>query len=435
MKDTIKLPFGLDENNNLVHISDVKNGKACNCVCQSCKSPLIAAHGKINQHHFRHVVDSECASNPESAIHMAAKKMIVDKRMVSLPEYASNAYATDSRGIKHTESETIVKNGTIVLFDSVEDEKSLNGMRVDLLAKKDETSLIIEIYYRHQIDDQKIEKIKNENTSAIEIDLNHLTLGNVKDLEAFWLYLNDTKHSKWLHNAKDNDDVQQRLKNRLALKIQGIEEEYEKDGIRKISQQQEITSVQNQALSEKIRNQNQAHKNPDLMQALEELKPFRSENYIAQLTQEAEIHPLWKLISKNLQISLDELPDYLNVNVPDGDWIFGCDRRIWQSAIFCNYFINRKSSQCDLSIMRVDSWLTYNAKLIVPRHAKAAGMCDTRQNEVLPTDTSRSMPSSWNTLRAYFNHLCQLKMLVYTYHDHRHLGNLWYAIITNRPAP
>jgi len=56
----IKLPFGLDENNSLVHIANVENCKECNCVCPSCQSPLIAAKGKIKQHHFRHVVDSVC---------------------------------------------------------------------------------------------------------------------------------------------------------------------------------------------------------------------------------------------------------------------------------------------------------------------------------------------------------------------------------------
>ncbi|TIG87143.1 competence protein CoiA family protein, partial [Legionella pneumophila] len=72
----IKLPFGLNENNVIVHITNVESGKNCNCICPSCSSPLIAAKGTKNQHHFKHTTTIECEGGLESAIHMAAKQII-----------------------------------------------------------------------------------------------------------------------------------------------------------------------------------------------------------------------------------------------------------------------------------------------------------------------------------------------------------------------
>ena len=85
----IKLPFGLNENNILVHIADVKRGKKCYCVCPSCRSPLIAAKGSKKQHHFKHAFDNECKSGLESAVHLAAKKMIMERKQITFSKCVS----------------------------------------------------------------------------------------------------------------------------------------------------------------------------------------------------------------------------------------------------------------------------------------------------------------------------------------------------------
>ena len=82
----IKLPFGLNENNIIVHIADIESGDKCNLVCPSCKSPLIAVKGNKKQHHFRHKNFRECKGGLESAIHLAAKQMIMEKKQLTLPK-------------------------------------------------------------------------------------------------------------------------------------------------------------------------------------------------------------------------------------------------------------------------------------------------------------------------------------------------------------
>ncbi len=196
----IKLPFGLNKDSVLVHIADVESGKKCSCVCPDCGSPLIGSKGIQKQHHFKHIAINECEG--ESAVHRAAKQIIIERKRITLPRCIVSVSGKDSRGIKHTEEKIVVEEGKIINFDSVEGERELHGMRADILAEKGDALLIIEIFYRHKVDDQKRQKIIDANVSSIEINLSDLTPEDVKNWESFWLYLNRPQHIQWLHNAK-----------------------------------------------------------------------------------------------------------------------------------------------------------------------------------------------------------------------------------------
>ena len=115
----------------------------------------------------------------------------------------------------------------VVYFDSVQDEINLYGMKADILAEKEGKLLIIEVYYRHKVEDQKIEKIRNANISAIEINLSELMPEDVRDTETFWSYINDPMHIQWLHNAKAYESIYPELVSRLEVKVQRVEKEYD----------------------------------------------------------------------------------------------------------------------------------------------------------------------------------------------------------------
>lgn len=57
-----------------------------------------------------------------------------------------------------------------VCFDSISDEVWFHEMKVDILARKGNNDLIVEILYTHRVDNDKLSKIKKANRSAIEID-------------------------------------------------------------------------------------------------------------------------------------------------------------------------------------------------------------------------------------------------------------------------
>lgn len=313
-------------------------------------------------------------------------------------------------GKKHTKPETVVGNGTIIACDSVQEEKELHGMKADILAIKGDTPLIIEIFYRHKVNDQKIEKIKKANISAIEINLSDLTPEDVKDWETFWSCINDSKRVKWLYNVKVHDSVYPRLVNQLAVKIQEIEKKYEQEEIVKQKREQKEKA--------------------QLVQALDDLKILCSKEYIAQLKQEAEMHSVWKYHSERLKLSFNELPNFLNLDVPNGDWIFGCDRRVWQTAFYSSFICKNGKPFC---IKRVDEWLNNNAICKAPPSAKIVGIHGRSYPELILANFSGGLPSSWRTLRAYFWDLHDLGMLEFSGEDYRHGGNEWFKVKSKMP--
>lgn len=79
-----KLPFGLKDG-ELLHVADVERGLSCECVCPSCGHHLVARKGNKMTPHFAHYKGAECAAAIESALHLAAKKVLLKEQYIVLP--------------------------------------------------------------------------------------------------------------------------------------------------------------------------------------------------------------------------------------------------------------------------------------------------------------------------------------------------------------
>lgn len=147
----IKLPYGINTIREVVYIDNAKNGIECECICPACKSPLVAKNGgQKREHHFAHLNIVECEHGYQSALHYMAKDLFLEM------EYL-----------------TFVKNEKLVKYkiDSVELERKVSDIIPDILVTCDGKQFIVEIYVTHSVDDEKKEKIKSLQMSAIEIDL------------------------------------------------------------------------------------------------------------------------------------------------------------------------------------------------------------------------------------------------------------------------
>lgn len=394
----------MSENGVLVHIADVESGGGCNCICPSCKSPLVPVKGNKNQHHFRHKGLDECKGGLESAIHLAAKQRIMEKKQITLPRYVCTAVATDSKGLRHTESKIVLPHTKMVCFDSVQEEKELHGMKADILAVKESQLLIIEIYYRHKVDDQKIEKIKNANISAIEINLSDLLPEDVKDYDAFWAYINDPKHVEWLHNAKAHESVYPELGKRLAIRVQDVERKYED-------------------LNAQMKN--------ELMKDFKILKMLCNKQHRSKSNQELKKNPIWQSYGERYY-PLEAWPDFLNRYVPDGDWIFSCDQRVWQAVIY-NSFICNNHREPHFFIREIVVHIKNYCN--VPRCLERLQESERYFPDLAPPGAFDNMPSPHETVRAYCNHLCELGMLEYTGDDMQQERGFDFKIIRKTPDP
>ena len=191
----LRVPFGLQDD-TLVEPCQVSNGKACGCICPACKRPLIARQGAKTPH-FAHAPGEDCAGALETAVHLAAKKIIAARQEIRLPAVTySNPYARYNYAERERTKTIYVER--IVKLDAVAVEYWLGDMRPDIVANIAGQDHLVEIAVTHFVDFGKKEKIRQRQLPAFEIDAgalkNSFTFATLTDLlyvapyTAEWLY-------------------------------------------------------------------------------------------------------------------------------------------------------------------------------------------------------------------------------------------------------
>ena len=184
----IRLPYGEAADGRLLHISEVPSGLACACKCPACDTPLVARKGQQLEHHFAHHSLAACATALESALHKLAKQVIADHRRVGLP--AVEAVVGDEHRLVYPE---MILDGIDVTL-----EEGMDGLRPDIVARKADRELLIEVAVTHFCDDRKIALIRERELATIEIDLRGVCLDlPAVDVEAAILV---SAPRRWLYN-------------------------------------------------------------------------------------------------------------------------------------------------------------------------------------------------------------------------------------------
>lgn len=149
-----ELIYALDAEtqSKMVYIKDADNGVKCKCVCPSCRMPLIAKNaGKIKIPHFAHGANSECVTAVQTSLHYLAKEIFLEAKVFHFRKF-------DGRTARYNISEVILEN-------------KICGIIPDVILNCEGKSFIVEIFVSHSVDEEKKQKIKDMNVSAVEYDL------------------------------------------------------------------------------------------------------------------------------------------------------------------------------------------------------------------------------------------------------------------------
>ena len=187
--------YALNEKGEPIHIKQIDkshNGLACNCTCPICGESLIAKKGNGGKvPHFAHKQDSPC-THPEyikqTNIHAMAEQIFLEEKEIELPSLSSQAenyIAYFFRGGKWQIAE-------------VELEKKISDFIPDIILKKGNETLLIEIYVTHAVDENKKNKIIEANLPVIEIDLSEFVHDDMTK-EDLRLHLRETARMNWIH--------------------------------------------------------------------------------------------------------------------------------------------------------------------------------------------------------------------------------------------
>ncbi len=144
-----EITYALNSENKLVNVNDVLNGENCNCFCPKCHAKLVAKNnGKIRVHHFAHASNSECVGAYQTMIHLLAKEIIYETKILPLAQNGKLLAAVDIR-IEEKIDEIIPDILGIVPITYNETNQVIGALPV-----------IVEIYVTHKVDETKAEKIK-----------------------------------------------------------------------------------------------------------------------------------------------------------------------------------------------------------------------------------------------------------------------------------
>lgn len=185
MANLVKTPFGLHLSGRMISAHEAEQGIACNCVCPSCKSPLVANQGQIKAWHFSHHATSNCRHAGETAIHVMAKQIIADHCHIVLPTYTG--LKQYKKKLEQVQLEELIKC-------------PLGDIRPDVLCRAENDDLLIEIAVAHFANKEKINRICLIGIPTVEITIPRLNNGNEWDIKSLEYHvLESIEHKKWIY--------------------------------------------------------------------------------------------------------------------------------------------------------------------------------------------------------------------------------------------
>lgn len=228
----------LNEHGEMVSIDQVPRGNDCNCVCPGCGTPLQAVKGQIKKHYFRHRNETDRCNNltaaRESQIHYLAKLAISYVDKIRLPAVVKTFLVY--RGVAIEPLELIPAKEWNILRSECEDT-SYEGFQPDVTVETESAIIAIEVYYTHEVDDDKLTKIKESHLNCLEVSFKKSRIEDI-DHDYILNQVSNPEHSKWLH-FEYSDEQKQQIEHYLNGHRTAIDQRLKRQAIWKKKQQEE----------------------------------------------------------------------------------------------------------------------------------------------------------------------------------------------------
>ncbi|PKH86886.1 putative zinc ribbon protein [Colwellia sp. Bg11-28] len=218
------IPFAyLASTQELVDVADVPSGKDCQCVCPSCKIPLIAKKGMVKEWHFAHdsqFIDKEqtepCDFSWAVAVKMMIKQLLMDGTEISLPDYHMEL---PSIGYKSTNQKVLITKPSRVKYSNPTLKEYGCDIILEVGGKK--LGLIFFMSKKNTMDEQTIDP---HLVGLIGVDINGFAYDEtgkaINHLRAY-LKLSIESHVRsksWLYHARQRSVIEKELQRQRTLK-------------------------------------------------------------------------------------------------------------------------------------------------------------------------------------------------------------------------
>jgi len=158
----------------------------------------------------------------ETLLHLKAKEILEREQRITVPQLAVSACASLPNG--QSISEAHVFPSEALTLEGVELERPMGRIRPDVWARTRDAvhwpagSLLIEVTVTNSISNERLERIREQDLPAIEIDVSRMG-GRVTEAEFAKLILDEVAAKRWLHHPRENTE-RTRLRELLNCKIE-----------------------------------------------------------------------------------------------------------------------------------------------------------------------------------------------------------------------
>lgn len=343
----------LISNGKIIKIDDIpdelKERKHFSCVCPQCGAEFVARKGKQRENHFAHKADAPTGCTAEganeTALHLMAKQIIEDEikngsGCIELPAvyvYRSEMNLGDvpEHIMRRIPDRKEYKKAYTCYGKKVWVEPTVHGFRPDLVIEDNKgKKILVEIWATHTVDAAKKEMAKEHGLPMVEIDVG---------------------------DFMDELPSQNELRNTL------IHDVYCKKWVVRPEEEQALSWGQKYYAQDPAFKQ--LEKEREAKRRREELK--NPENYrtaIKKLEKQggATVKGLW--FYKKEQT----IPFFVNIPI-SGEYIFQCDRRVWQGSIFDHFIYNRNGNKKSVYPDNIVKWVNVYQKNFSLNDELAAG--------------------------------------------------------------
>ena len=168
--NNLLIPFGVHRNTGeIIEPEDAPKGRACDCLCPSCKAPLLCRHPKEKRDHFAHdsrheeaKPEANCELSPAVAVSMMIREIATRTigNILKTPSLKENIYCSYCG---KSDPITITDSASNTISDAEANVK-IFGCNMDIKFTIDGYSVLLDLVYKGKppavIDEKKLQKDK-----------------------------------------------------------------------------------------------------------------------------------------------------------------------------------------------------------------------------------------------------------------------------------
>lgn len=169
-----QISFGVHSSGRLLDATQAQRGLACDCTCPGCGERLLARQGEVKVAHFAHQSTTDCSGGLETALHRAAKQVIVDAQRLNLPDVVMNVSKRHAIfGLFQADAR--IKDRQAWLIPDAREEVPLANLRADVAGTDtDMGQVAVEIRVTHEVGSNKAAQLVALRVPCVEIDVRDL---------------------------------------------------------------------------------------------------------------------------------------------------------------------------------------------------------------------------------------------------------------------